>query len=104
MMPPGAREAPFFVPARFCLEMQRTALGVAGPGHSSLIGGDPTTTLKAMPLHQIRAFASQTVAALHDAGRHREAWQLSGHLYEIRYQPSESAAQLVMESAERLAA
>ena len=53
-----------------------------------------------MTLHQIRRFAQDTISALHDAGLHYQAWELSGYLYEAGYRPSESQAQFVLEAAQ----
>ena len=57
-----------------------------------------------MTLHQIRRFAQDTISALHDAGLHYQAWELSGYLYEAGYRPSESQAQFVLEAAQLKAA
>ena len=57
-----------------------------------------------MTLAEIRSFTQQTITALHDAGWHIEAFQLSNDLHSIGYRPSMAAALLVLEDAERLAA
>lgn len=57
-----------------------------------------------MNLWTVRTFAQQTIAALHDAGMHREAFQLGDALYGIRYQPIDREVAAVAEQAERMAA
>jgi hypothetical protein len=54
-------------------------------------------------LNEIRAFARDTIKAAHDAGRHREAFDLGDRLYEISYQPTPEAAAAVQSAAEFLA-
>lgn len=53
-----------------------------------------------MTLYQIRRFTQDTIRALHDAGLHYQAWELSGYLYEAGYQPSERQARFVLEAAQ----
>ena len=56
-----------------------------------------------MTLYEIRTFARDTIKAAHDAGWHREAFNLGDRLYEIGYQPTPEAAARVQGCAEFLA-
>jgi hypothetical protein len=54
-------------------------------------------------IYEICAFARDTIKPAHDAGWHREAFNLGDRLYEIGYQPTPEAVAAVQSCAKFLA-